>query len=345
MLPSLPGLTSIKGIAVDRPRIGLVGIGHLGSLHAKMLADSPALEFAGLHDIDLEKARKAAAEFMTTACGDLEELLGRVDAVVIATPTTSHYAIACRALERKKDVFIEKPVTQTTEEADHLIRLAAERGMFVQVGHIERFNPAILALDRYTLNPMFVESHRLAQFNPRGTDVAVVLDLMIHDIDLILSFVHSPVARVDANGVAVVSESIDIANARLQFENGCVANVTASRISQRRMRKMRMFQRNEYISIDFSEGLAEVFRLVEGGGEPTPGTLLLGELGAGAVKRKIIYEQPEVKEINPLKYEVELFARSVRERTPPIVSADDGKRALEVADMIMRSIGQQKFSV
>jgi predicted dehydrogenase len=330
---------------VDRLRFGLVGIGHLGSLHAKMLAGIADVELAGVHDIDQEKARKAAAEFTTTACDSMEQLLVLCDALVIATPTTSHYAIARLALERGKDIFIEKPITQTPAEADQLIRLAGEQGLFVQVGHIERFNPAILALERYRLNPMFVESHRLAQFNPRGTDVAVVLDLMIHDIDLILSFVHSPVLRVDANGVAVVSQSIDIANARLQFENGCVANVTASRISQRRMRKMRMFQRNEYISIDFSEGLAEVFRLVEGGGEPAVGTLLLGELGAGAVKRKIVYEQPEVTDVNPLKYEIELFARSVRERTPPIVSGEDGKRALEVAEMIMRSIGQQKYTL
>ena len=330
---------------MDRLRIGLVGVGHLGSLHAKMLAEVAEAEFAGVHDIDQEKGRKVAAEFNTTACASLDQLLARSDALVIATPTTTHYEIAGHALELGKDVFIEKPITQTTAEADGLIRLAGEKGRFVQVGHIERFNPAILALEHHTLNPMFVESHRLAQFNPRGTDVAVVLDLMIHDIDLTLSFVHSPVVRVDANGVAVVSESIDIANARLQFENGCVANVTASRISQRRMRKMRMFQRNEYISIDFSEGLAEVFRLVEGGEETAEGTLLLGELGSGAVKRKIVYEQPEVKDINPLKYEIELFVRSARDRIRPIVSAEDGKRALEVADMIMRSISQQKYTL
>jgi len=335
----------MKGDAVERLRIGLVGVGHLGSLHAKILAEVAEAEFAGVHDIDQEKVRKAAAEFNTTACASLDLLLARSDALVIATPTTTHYEIARQALELGRDVFIEKPITQTTAEADGLIRLAEEKDRLVQVGHIERFNPAILALERHTLNPMFVESHRLAQFNPRGTDVAVVLDLMIHDIDLILSFVHSPVARVAANGVAVVSESIDIANARLQFENGCVANVTASRISQRRMRKMRMFQRNEYISIDFSEGLAEVFRLVEGGEETAEGTLLLGELGSGAVKRKIVYEQPEVKDINPLKYEIELFVRSARDRIRPIVSAEDGKRALEVADMIMRSISQQKYTL
>jgi len=310
-----------------------------------MLEEIPDVEFAGLHDLDQEKAQKAASEFGTTSCENLDQLLGRVDALVIATPTTTHFDIARRAFAAGKHVFIEKPVTQTVAEADELIRLAAQKSLVAQVGHIERFNPAILALERYTLKPMFIESHRLAQFNPRGTDVAVVLDLMIHDIDLILSFVRSPVVRVEANGVAVVSESIDIANARLQFENGCVANVTASRISQRRMRKMRMFQRSEYISIDFSEGLAEVFRLVEGSMAVGEGTLLLGELGSGAVKRKIVYEQPEVKDINPLKYELELFVRSAREHTLPIVSAEDGKRALEVADMIMKTISQQKYTL
>jgi predicted dehydrogenase len=209
------------------------------------------------------------------------------------------------------------------------------------VGHIERFNPAILSLDRYEIRPLFVESHRLAQFNPRGTDVAVVLDLMIHDIDLILSFVRSPVKGVEASGVAVVSESIDIANARLQFENGCVANVTASRISQRKMRKMRMFQPNTYISIDFSEGMAEVFRLA-GEGEPdVEGTLMLGELGAGARRRRILYEQPEVPEVNALRHELGLFAGCAAANTEPLVTGEDGKRALEVANSIMEKIRQQ----
>jgi predicted dehydrogenase len=192
---------------------------------------------------------------------------------------------------------------------------------------------------------MFVESHRLAQFNPRGTDVAVVLDLMIHDIDLILSFVKSPVARVEANGVAVVSDSVDIANARIQFENGCVANVTASRISQRKMRKMRLFQRNEYISLDFSEGLAEVFRLVEGDEPSAKGTMKLGELGSGKHKRIVVYEQPEVKDVNALKYELELFVKAVRHKTEPLVTAEDGRRALEVANAILEKINQQKLQL
>jgi predicted dehydrogenase len=326
---------------VEQLRIGVAGVGHLGSLHAKMLSEIPSIILAGVYDLDTERARTVASECGTTACTSLVDLLARVDAITIATTTTSHFPVAQEALARGRHLFIEKPITQTTAEADILCAQARQKGLVVQVGHIERFNPAILALERYTIQPMFVESHRLAQFNPRGADVAVVLDLMIHDIDIILSFVKSPVARVDANGVAVVSDSIDIANARLQFENGCVANVTASRISQRKMRKMRLFQPSEYISIDFSEGLAEVFRLV---GEDEPdakGTMMLGELGSGKYKRKIVYEQPEVKDVNALKYELELFAGAIAGHTRPLVSGEDGRHALDVAQSIMETINQQ----
>lgn len=330
---------------MEHVRIGVIGVGHLGALHAKMLADADEASLAGLYDSDQAKCASIAEEFKVKPFASLEAALSEVDAVTIATPTSSHFEVARRSLAAGKHVFIEKPITQRPEEAETLIALAQKQELIVQVGHIERFNSAILALEKYKIEPMFVESHRLAQFNPRGTDVAVVLDLMIHDIDIILSFVKSPVTRVDANGVAVVSDSVDIANARLQFENGCVANVTASRISQRKMRKMRLFQRNGYISIDFSEGLAEVFRLV-GEGEPNAkGTMMLGELGSGKYKRKIVYEQPEVKEVNALKYELEIFVKSIRSKTPPPVTAVDGKRALEVAQVIMEKISQQTVSL
>jgi predicted dehydrogenase len=280
-----------------------------------------------------------------SAKSSLPELLNDVDAVTIATPTPSHHLVAMEALRAGKHVFLEKPITQTVAEAEEICAEALGKGLIVQVGHIERFNPAILALEKYPISPMFVESHRLAQFNPRGTDVAVVLDLMIHDIDLILSFVKSPVRSVEANGVAVVSDSVDIANARIQFENGCVANVTASRISQRKMRKMRLFQKSGYISIDFSEGMAEVFRLV-GEDEPeTKGTMMLGELGSGKHKRKIVYELPEVKEVNALHHELGLFVKAVATGGRAVVSAEDGKRALEVAGAIMEKIAQQSFSM
>ncbi|HXX62433.1 MAG TPA: Gfo/Idh/MocA family oxidoreductase [Bacteroidota bacterium] len=324
-------------------RIGVIGVGHLGALHAKMLADIPGVALTAVFDIDAAKTQKIAAEFHCLPAGTAEDLLSQVDAVTIATPTEAHCVSALGALERGKHVFLEKPITQTIDEAEAICRSASQKGLLIQVGHIERFNPAILALEKYPIAPMFVESHRLAQFNPRGTDVAVVLDLMIHDIDLILSFVRSPVRAVEANGVAVVSDSVDIANARIQFENGCVANVTASRISQRKMRKMRLFQKSGYISIDFSEGIAEVFRLV---GEDEPeakGTMMLGEIGSGKYKRKIVYEQPEVKEGNALRHELSLFAQAVADGTPPVVSGEDGKRALEVASAIMEKIGQQKI--
>jgi predicted dehydrogenase len=325
----------------ERVPIGVVGTGHLGALHTKMLAGSAIAVLAGVYDVDPARAASVAAQYGTRAFPSLEALLAEVEAVTIATPTSTHHATACRALAQGKHIFIEKPITQTIEEADELCVLARNKGRIIQVGHIERFNPAILALDRYTINPMFVESHRLAQFNPRGTDVAVVLDLMIHDIDIILSFVRSPVTRIDANGVAVVSDSVDIANARLQFGNGCVANVTASRISQKKMRKMRLFQPNEYIAIDFSEGSAEVFRLLDGETPETPGTMMLGEIGAGKHRRTIVYEQPEVKEVNALQYEIDLFARTIREGGVPVVSGEDGRRALEVARRIMDTIQQQ----
>ena len=250
---------------MDPLRLGVVGVGHLGRLHAKMLSAMEGVRFVGVFDMDPAKAGAVATEFGTRVFPTLEALFDEVDAVTVATTTTAHFAVAREALQRGLHVFLEKPITETVAEAEELCRLAAAAKVTVQVGHIERFNPAILALEDFPLQPLFVESHRLAQFKPRGTDVAVVLDLMIHDIDLILTFVKSPVRQIDASGVAVVSDTIDIANARIQFENGCVANVTASRISQRGMRKMRMFQPNAYISLDFSEGLAEVFRLVAGG--------------------------------------------------------------------------------
>jgi predicted dehydrogenase len=325
-------------------RVGVIGVGHLGSLHAKMLADLPGAILSGVYDNDAARAQKVAEENRTIAVKDVAGLIAQSDAVTIATPTSTHCAVARQVVEAGKHLLIEKPITQTVEEAEIICRLARDKGIVLQVGHIERFNPAILALEPYVLKPLFIESHRLSQFNTRGTDVAVVLDLMIHDIDLILSFVQSPVRSVDANGVAVVSDTIDIANARLQFENGCVANVTASRISQRRMRKMRLFQPDTYISIDFSEGMSEVFRLTGEGDPMVKGTLVLGELGAGTRKKKILYEQPEVKEINALQYEIGTFLHAIRTGTPPPVSGEDGKRALEVADIIMKKISQQGLS-
>lgn len=330
---------------MERPRIGVVGVGHLGSLHSKVLSQIASAEFVGVFDRDSARARQVAAECKTKAFDRLEDLLSSVDAVNVVTTTTYHFEVAMKALDRGLHVFIEKPITETIQQARKLVARSKKKKVKVQVGHIERFNPAILALEPYRLQPLFIESHRLAQFNPRGSEVAVVLDLMIHDIDLILSLVRSPVTRIDASGVAVVSESVDIANARLQFKSGCVANVTASRISQNKMRKMRLFQRDAYISVDFAQGLAEVFRLLDEGDTKTKPTMLLGKIEQGKRKRLIVYEQPEVKEVNALKHELELFLESIRNNTTPPVTAEEGLQALEVADEIMRKIESQKIKL
>jgi predicted dehydrogenase len=268
-----------------------------------------------------------------------------VEAVSVATTTKTHFDVGKTVLERGIPLLIEKPITESIEQARTLVALAEQRGVQLQVGHIERFNPAILALEPYHPAPMFIESHRLAQFNPRGADVAVVLDLMIHDIDLILSLVHSPVKRIDANGVAVVSDSVDIANARLQFENGCVANVTASRISQNKMRKMRMFQHDAYISVDFQQGLAEVFRLVDEGDPNLKPTLMLGQIERGTKQRLIVYEQPDIQEVNALEYELQTFVDSIRNGVQPPVTGRDGLQALEVAQEILHIIESQQTSI
>ncbi len=323
---------------MSKLKVGVIGTGHLGSLHAKMLAEIGTANLVGVFDIDKPKAEKVASDTRSTAFSTMEELLSSVQAVSIATTTKSHFDVGELALNRGIHAFIEKPITETIDQARRLVELADSGGLKLQVGHIERFNPAILALEQLTLRPMFIESHRLAQFNPRGSDVAVVLDLMIHDIDLILSLVKSPVVRIDANGIAVVSEGEDIANARLQFENGCVANVTASRISQSKMRKMRLFQHDAYISIDFSQGLAEVFRLVDEGDPNVKPTMMLGKIDQGKRKRLIVYERPEVKEVNALKYELELFVRAVQENREPPVTGRDGLQALEVAEEILKKI-------
>jgi len=325
---------------MNKIKVGVVGTGHLGNLHAKMYSQIATAELVGVYDADAAKAERVASEHGTTAFSDLGQLLANVQAVNIATTTTAHYEVARQALERGLHTFIEKPITETIDQAKELVALAGRKKLALQVGHIERFNPAILALEQYKIRPLFIESHRLAQFNPRGSDVAVVLDLMIHDIDLILSLVRSRVVRVDANGVAVVSGSEDIANDRLQFENGCVANVTASRISQNKMRKMRLFQNDAYISIDFSQGLAEVFRLVAEGDANVKPTMMLGKIDQGQKKRLIVYEQPEVREVNALKYELELFIKSVTDGSEPPVTGHDGLQALEVAQEILKKIGE-----
>jgi predicted dehydrogenase len=329
---------------IEPLNVGVIGVGHLGSLHTKMYAQISSVHLAGVYDVDLQRAQKLAAEFGIKAFSTLDDLLSQVEAVSIATATQSHYDVAMQVIKRGVHLLIEKPITATIEQAKALTERAEIKGLKLQVGHIERFNPAILALEPYNITPLFIESHRLAQFNPRGSDVAVVLDLMIHDIDLILSLVKSKVTRIDANGIAVISDTPDIANARLQFENGCVANVTASRISQNKMRKMRLFQRDAYISIDFAQGLAEVFRLVDDQTPNVKSTMMLGKIDQGQHKRIIVYEQPEVQEVNALKYELERFVESVQKNIETPVTGRDGLHALEVAQEILQKIESQKIT-
>ena len=325
--------------------VGVIGTGHLGSLHAKLWREVETATLAGVVDADAARAEQVARETKTRAYPSAGALLADVDAVSIVTPTSTHADVALEAIAAGKHVFIEKPITRTAGEAEAVIAAARAKGVKLQVGHIERFNPAILALDRLRLAPMFVESHRLAQFNPRANDVSVVLDLMIHDIDIIVSLVGSPVEKVEANGVAVVSENLDIANARLQFANGCVANVTASRISQKKMRKMRLFQRDAYISVDFLKGESELFRLADSGEAREGGTKKLGEIETGSRKRTILYQKPKVRKVNPLRYELERFVDAIVNDTEPPVTGEDGLRALNVAHRILAKISEQTITL
>ncbi len=319
-------------------KIGVIGTGHLGKLHTKLLTRIPDCTLAGIYDIDQEQAATVASEFQVKCFNSIDELFDSVDCVSIAAVTSAHHQLAKAALLEGKHIIVEKPITATIPEAEEIVALAKANHLILQVGHIERFNPALLSLQEYDLEPLFIQSDRLAQFNPRGTDVAVVLDLMIHDIDIILSLVKSEVKRIDASGVPVVSPTVDIANARIEFENGAVANVTASRISQKKMRKMRIFQRDGYIGIDFLTGTSEVFRLLPEEQLLGAGTINFGSLGVGENKKKIVYEQPESKEVNALQHELALFVQAVKTGGEPVVSGYDGLRALRVADEIINKI-------
>ncbi len=318
-------------------KIGVVGVGHLGQTHARLLRQIGNADLVGVYDIDESKSQNLSKELNTKAFDSLKNMLNEVEAVSVVTPTSVHHEIAVVLMESGKHCFIEKPVTSTVEEAEDICRLAKEKKVKVQVGHIERFNPAVLALANLKLDPMFIESHRLAQFKPRALDVAVVLDLMVHDIDLILNFVKSTVMSIDASGVGVISETIDIANARIKFKNGTVANLTSSRISQRQMRKMRLFQRDAYISLDFADGIAEVYRATKTD-MPMPSGISLGTIGIGDSVRAISYEQPQAPQVNSLKMELELFINSIIDDAPTAVSPEEGVEVLRVANTIVKQI-------
>jgi predicted dehydrogenase len=318
--------------------IGVIGTGHLGKLHTKMFKEIENCNLIGINDSNNEQAELAAKEFGVSVFNSLNDLLEKVDAVSIAATTSAHYDLAKICLDAGKHIFIEKPITATIPQAEEIVELADKFNLNLQVGHIERFNPALISMEKYISDPKFIQTDRLAQFNPRGTDVAVVLDLMIHDIDIILSLIKSKVKNIDASGVAVVSDNIDIANARIQFENGAVANVTASRISQKKMRKMRIFQRDGYVALDFVTGVSEVYSLLPVDQKVKEGFISFGEIGVGDKKKRLVYEQPEQKDINALKYELQLFVDSVLKKEKPVVTGRDGLRALRVAKIIIDKI-------
>jgi predicted dehydrogenase len=301
-----------------RIRVGVVGVGYLGKYHLEKYRDIEGVKLVGAADINRKIAEKIEGEFGIECLSDYHDLLGRVDAVSIVVPTVTHFAVAMDFLNAGVDVFVEKPITANLGEAEGLVGAAESRGLILQVGHLERFNPAVLALEGTLKEPMFIESHRLSPFPDRSVDIDVILDLMIHDIDIILNIVKSPISRIDAVGVPIITSQVDIVNARLNFENGCVANVTASRVSAEKMRKIRIFQSDAYISIDYAAQKITLYKRVTDGNE----------------RFSIVKEDIDISPSDYLGDEIRSFIDAVRHRTTPPVTGRDGKRALEVAIMI-----------
>ncbi len=311
-------------------KIGVIGVGHLGNFHLKQLGKIPQVSITGLYDNDPNRAEEMSRRHNVQSYNSLNELLDSCDAVSIVTPTGYHYAVADKALDAGCHLFIEKPITASIDHAALLLNKAEKLNKIIQVGHIERFNPAFMALETSNLQPLFIETHRLAPFNPRGNDVPVILDLMIHDLDIILSLVKSEIKDIRANGVKVVSSTVDIANTRLEFENGCIANITASRISQKSMRKMRLFQEADYITIDFQSGEVEEYKICS-----TPPDLSTGDQVvelAGAEKRYVHYHKPVITQHDALKEELIHFADSIIQGQQP---ETDGHSAAEVLKLAL----------
>ena len=316
-------------------KAGVLGAGHLGKIHLKLLQQSDKYELIGFYDASKEASEAIEKEFGYKSFPSMEALIDACDMVDVVTPTLYHFECAKKVLEAGKHLFIEKPITHTVAEANIIRDLAKKHKLRGQVGQVERFNPAFMAVSHMIENPMFIEAHRLAEFNPRGTDVSVVLDLMIHDIDAILSVVKSDVIGVHASGVAVISDTPDIANARIEFENGCVANLTASRISMKKMRKARFIQRDAYISVDFLEKKCEVVKMKDAPANPDDFAMIL--TNAEGVKKQIYFDNPEVESNNAILDELEAFANSIETDTTPIVSLGQGAEALRVAMQIIEN--------
>ncbi len=316
-------------------KAGVIGAGHLGKIHLKLLQQSSEYQLIGFYDGDSKRAKQIEDEFGYKSFESAEALIEAVDMIDVVTPTITHFETAKKAIIAGKHLFIEKPITSTYQEAEELISLAKKHNVKGQVGHVERFNPAFTAVKDKIGQPMFIEAHRLAEFNPRGTDVPVVLDLMIHDIDVILSVVKSEVKNVYASGVSVISETPDIANARIQFENGCVANLTASRISLKNMRKARFFQRDAYISVDFLDRKCEVVKMKDAPKDPDDFAMILQN--AEGVKKQIYFENPNVDSNNAILDELDSFAQAINSNTDPVFTLEQGALALKIANMVIES--------
>lgn len=324
-------------------RIGVAGAGHLGKIHLRCIQQIPEYELVGFYDTNPDTREMVAADLGVQAFSDYPSLVAACDILDIVTPTGTHYALASEALIAGKHVFIEKPVCATMLEASELLQLARNKGLKVQVGHVERFNPAFQAIEPYGFEPMFIEGHRLAQFNPRGTDVSVVLDLMIHDLDLVLHLIHAPVKEIHANGVAVISKEPDICNARIVFENGATVNLTASRISLKNMRKLRLFQPHCYVSIDFLEKEVQIVQLADTVSPDQASEYIPLDTGHG--RKYIKLESPVVQPNNAIVDELRKFLQSIRDDKPVLVDLEDGTRALEIAFRIMEKINASHAAI
>lgn len=321
-------------------KIGVFGVGHLGKFHLNNWKEISGVEIVGFFDPHDETAKEVAEKYQLPRFLDADALMDACDAIDVVAPTTYHFEWCERAIKKGKHVFVEKPLANTMEEARQLVKLAAESGIKFQVGHVERFNPAFLAVKDMELNPMFIEVHRLAQFNPRGTEVSVILDLMIHDIDIILSIVKSDVKSISASGVGVMTETPDIANVRIEFHNGCVANLTSSRISMKKMRKIRLFQKDSYIGIDFLNKKTEIIKLKE----PGDTNVFAFDIETPTGKKTIAMANPIVPEVNAIKMELEEFKNAILNNTKTVVSEMDGLMAMDVAHQILEKIGSNIIS-
>ena len=317
-------------------KIGVFGAGHLGRIHINLLNSSKKFKLIGFYDPDKNSINKLNEQNKCKYYDSPLKLIKEVDVIDIVSPTSSHLEMAMLAIDNKKHVFIEKPISYSIGDANKIIRNAKKNNVIGQVGHVERFNPAFKAVKKLIVKPMFIECHRLSEFNPRGTDVSVVLDLMIHDIDIILNLVNSKIKSIEASGVSVVSKSPDICNARILFESGCVANLTSSRISLKKMRKARFFQKDTYISIDYLFKIAEVVKIKDNDGASNDLPLIIQN--AEGEKKQIFFENPPIIESNAILEELESFADSINQNTPPLVSLEDGKNAIEIANKIISKI-------